>query len=831
MTDGQPTALRLHRALDPLFRTPPGWGWFAAVNHSDVGRRFLATAFLFFLFGGLLAMLIRAQLATPGSAFVGPDIYNQLFTMHGTVMMFLFAIPAIEGLALYLLPKVLGARDLAFPRLSAYGYWCYLLGGLIFIGSMAFAAAPDSGWFMYTPLSSRPYSPGINSDVWLIGVTFVEVSSVAGAIEIAATVLKVRAPGMALGRMPLLAWYLLVTAMMIIIGFPPLILGSILLEIERAFGWPFFDPTRGGDPILWQHLFWLFGHPEVYIIFLPAAGVLSTIIPVMARTTIVGYGWVVAAAIALGFLSFGLWVHHMFATGIPHLGVAFFSAASMLVVIPTGIQIFAWLATLVAGRPQMKLPMLYILGFFAIFVIGGLTGVMVAVVPFDWQAHDTHFIVAHLHYVLVGGFVFPVISGAYYWLPLITGRQRTFQLGKAAFWITFIGFNLTFLHMHLTGLLGMPRRIDSYADAFGWTGLNLVSSVGGFVSAIGFALIAIDLVMQFFSGGKAARNPWGAGSLEWAMMKPPPSYNFASLPLVDHREPLHRSPDLALSLARGEQFLGDVRHGWRETIGVDVLSGRADQIILLPGPTFLPLWTALATALFFGSLLAKLYLLALLGLAGVLALALCWAWQTGLTMDHGPLPIGLGQTAPPHAEAAEAPGFWGSRLTLLADGSLFASLLFGFAYLWTIAPGWPPPQWLAVHWPSAITGSVGLLIGWIASDRALGMTARGAKPWLALAIGGQLAGAAALLAIALLFAPAPASHAYGAVLHVLAAYGIVHSLLAAIITAFAALRISAGFVSARRTLDLRIAAQWQAFGAAAGVLILLTVHGTAALVQ
>jgi len=414
-------ALRRHRAFTRIWASDPGWkGWFTTVNHTDLGRMFLATAVLFFVIGGLLAMLIRAQLASPRSAFLGPDVYNQVFTMHGTIMMFLFAIPLFEGLAVYLLPKMLGSRDLAFPRLTAYGFWCYVFGSSMLIFALVAGVAPDSGWFMYPPLSSTIGSPGINSDFWLLGITFVEISAICAAVEITVTILKYRAPGMSLDKMPIFAWYALVVAVMILTAFPPLILGSLLLELERAFGMPFFQVDSGGDSLLWLHLFWLFGHPEVYIIFLPAAGAVSTILPVMARTTLFGYGWVVAATISLAVLSFGIWVHHMFTTGIPHMGLAFFSAASTLVAVPTAVQIFAWLGTLWRGRPELHMPMMWILAFFVTFVIGGLTGVMVAVVPFDWQVHDTHFVVAHLHYVLVGGFVFPMLAVAFHaWVSYV----------------------------------------------------------------------------------------------------------------------------------------------------------------------------------------------------------------------------------------------------------------------------------------------------------------------------------------------------------------------------------------------------------------------------
>ncbi|HSP25468.1 MAG TPA: cytochrome c oxidase subunit I, partial [Saliniramus sp.] len=568
METGSPppqSPIRLHKELSKIWDTKPGFGRLAAVNHTTIGLRFIVTSFVFFAIGGGLAMLIRAQIATSDSAFADAETYAQIFTMHGTVMMFLFAIPMLEGLAIYLLPKQLGARDLAFPRLTAFGYWCYLFGGTIIIVGMLLGYAPNSGWFMYTPLSSRTFSPGINSDIWLLGITFVEISAMCAAVEVIVTVLKIRAPGMSLDRMPILAWYLLVTMGMILVGFPPLILASVLLELERAFDMPFFDPARGGDPLLWQHLFWLFGHPEVYIIFLPAAGAISTILPVFARHELVGYRAIVVAIIALAFLSFGIWVHHMYAVGIPHMALAFFSAASGLVAIPTGVQIFAWIATLAQGRLRWDIPMLYLLGFFVVFVMGGMTGVMLALVPFNWQAHDTHFVVAHLHYVLFGGFVFPLLAAAYYWLPLVTGKATNQRLGVPAFWLIFIGFHLTFFMMHLTGLRGMPRRVHTYPPELGLDWLNLVSSIGGFIMTIGFALFVIDMILHVRYGRPFRRNEWKAATLEWALPKPPPAYAFASLPTVDDRADRLHPAAIANDLAAGRGYLGFVRHGWMET--------------------------------------------------------------------------------------------------------------------------------------------------------------------------------------------------------------------------------------------------------------------------
>src|SRR5262245_49136951 len=431
---GAGSALALHRQLAAIWATGPGFRRLAAVNHSVLGLRFMATAFVIFGIAGVLGMLTRVQLATAQSTFMDSETYNQVFTMHGTMMLFLFAVPMLEGIAVYLTPKILGTRDFAFPRLTAYGYWCFLFGGTIVTGSLVLGIAPNGGWFMYTPLSSNVYTPGVNADVWLLGVTFVEVSALTLAVEIVVSILKMRAPGMSLDQMPIFGWYMLVTALMMVVAFPPLILASTLLETERAFGLPFFDPTRGGDALLWQHLFWLFGHPDVYIIFLPMAGALSTIIPVFANRRLVGYRAVVVAIIALAFVSFGIWGHHMFTVGIPHLALAFFAAGSAIVAVPTAVQIFAWLATLAHGRPRWDVPFLSVFGLFLSLVGGGLAGAPLAVVPFDWQVHDTYFVVAHLHYVAGGAFAFPLLAALYYWLPHLTGRTAVHRLSVPAFW-------------------------------------------------------------------------------------------------------------------------------------------------------------------------------------------------------------------------------------------------------------------------------------------------------------------------------------------------------------------------------------------------------------
>ncbi|UNK40484.1 cytochrome c oxidase subunit I (plasmid) [Shinella sp. H4-D48] len=811
------SALRLHRELTEIWGTPPGWGRLQAVNHTVIGKRFMLTALVFFAIGGILAMLIRTQLATTQSAFLDAATYAQVFTMHGVVMMFLFAIPFFEGLAMYLLPKMLGSRDLAFPRMSAYGYWCYLFGGTFLVGALVTGVAPDGGWFMYTPLSSSTYSPGVNADVWLLGITFVEISALSAAVEILVSVLKLRAPGMSLTRMPIFAWYMLIVAGMMLIGFPPLILGSILLEAERAFGLPFFDPTRGGDPLLWQHLFWLFGHPEVYIIFLPAAGALSTIIPTLARRPLEGYEIVVAAVIALAFLSFGLWVHHMYTVGIPHVALSFFSAASGLAAVPTGVQIFAWLATLAHGKPRLSVPMLHIFGFMFVFVLGGLTGVMLAMVPFDWQAHDTHFVVAHLHYVLVGGFVFPMLAAAYYWLPHIFGRQAVQHLSHAAFWMIFIGFNLTFFAMHLTGLRGMPRRISTYPPEAGWETLNFISSMGGFIMTTGFALVALDLLLLAVFGKPFRRNPWQAGTLEWAMPTPPTAYAFASLPEISARADQLDPDRLGPMLASGQGYLGATRHGWMEVIGVDMVTGKPEQVVVLPKRTGLPLLTAIATGSFFALLLVKLYWLAPIALLIVAALFLLWTRDCGLKSDLADLPVGHGTNLPHHYQTEQPPSYWAMAFTLTADATLFASLLFGSLFLWLSAPNWPPESAIPIDVTTSLIAAAALVVA--AGFGRATFTGRTERNLCIVA----LAYGVALLALGYFLINThgeATQHAAMASIFAVKTYAILHIFVGLILSLFCLWRVRSGYVSVRRDLDLRLGRQWHLFTLTTGLIAL-----------
>jgi cytochrome c oxidase subunit I+III len=434
-------------------------------------------------------------------------------------MMFLFAVPIFEAFSIMILPEMVGARDLPFPRLSAFGFWSFVLGGVFLCGSILFDAAPRGGWFMYPPLTSA-YQPDIGADIWLLGFSFIEVAAIAAAVELIVGVLKCRAPGMRINLIPLYCWYLLVAAVMVLFAFPPLIAGSLLLEVERAFGWPFFDPSRGGDPLLWQHLFWIFGHPEVYIVLLPSVALVAMIVPTFARTPIVGYSWIVLAAVGTGFLSFGLWVHHMFTTGLPGITLALFSAASQAIAIPTGVQFFCFIATLLVGRVVRSVPVLFVIGGLATFVFGGLTGFMVALAPFDLQAHDTYFVVGHLHTVLIGGTIFPIVAGFYYFFPFATGRQLSERLGRIAFWLMLVGFNITFVPMHLTGLRGMVRRTFTYPADIGVSGLNLASSIGAAILAAGILVFVWDVLRPKKRKPYSPRNPWNAGTLEWLAEMP-----------------------------------------------------------------------------------------------------------------------------------------------------------------------------------------------------------------------------------------------------------------------------------------------------------------------
>lgn len=679
--------------LKAVWRSPLCWRVITEVNNTVIGYFYIATAFLFFLLAGILGLLIRLQLAVPGNDFLSPQTYNQIFTMHGTVMMFLFAVPAVEAVGILLLPQMLGARDLPFPRLGAFAFWAYFVGGLVFFCTLFFGTAPDGGWFMYPPLTGERFSPGIGADWWLLGIGFIEISAIAGAIEIIVGVLRTRAPGMTLTKMPIFAWTLLIFAGMIVFAFPAVILATILLELERAFGWPFFIAEKGGDPLLWQHLFWFFGHPEVYIIFLPAAGMVSMIVPTMARVPLVGYRLIVVALIAVGFFSFGLWVHHMFTTGIPARSLGFFSAASMAVAIPSSIQVFAWIATIAAGRLRITVPSLFVIGFLIIFTLGGLTGVMVAMVPFDRQAHDSYFVVAHLHYVLFGGMVFPLFAAIYYWAPAFSRRPLSERLGCWSFGLIFLGFNVAFLPMHVTGLIGMPRRVYTYPAGMGWDTLNLVSTLGAFMLAAGILVFLVDVISNIrLTTAEPAGNVWDAGSLEWL---PNHAFGTRSIPRVDSREPLWDRPKLAREVDAGGHYLPRTATGGRETIVTSPVEAEPQYVMRLTGPGYAHFAAAVFTAGFFLLLTVKAVVLAGLCGVGAIVAIMRWMWECDQA-PAGEIDIGGGVRLPSYASGPVSHSWWAMIVLMLVAAALYLSYLFSYLYLWTVAPQvWPGREQLS----------------------------------------------------------------------------------------------------------------------------------------
>ena len=605
---------REREALERTWRSHRGLvGWLAEVNHTKIAKRYVVTAFVFFVLGGIEAALMRIQLARPENDFIGPDLYNQIFTMHGTTMMFLFAVPMMTAIGLYLVPLQVGTRNIAFPRLNAFGYYTYLGGGLLLYGGFLLNIGPDTGWFSYVPLAGPEYSPGKRVDIWAQSVTFTEIAALVTAVELIVTIFKQRAPGMTLNRIPLFVWAMLVTAFMIVFAMPSVATASIFLAMDRLVSTHFFNPAEGGDALLWQHLFWFFGHPEVYIIFIPALGVVSSIIAVFTRREVVGYPVMVLALVATGFLAFGLWVHHMFAAPVPELGQSFFTAASTVIAIPTGVQIFCWIATLWSGRPRFDTPLLFVLGFIFLAVIGGLTGVMIASVPFDRQVHDTYFIVAHFHYTLIGGAVFPLWGAFYFWFPKVTGRMLGERAGKLNFWLFFIGMNLTFFPMHQLGFLGMPRRVYTYLEGMGWGALNLVASIGAAIIAVSMIVFLGNVIHSLRRGRVAGPDPWGADTLEWATSSPPPDYNFQHVPVVQGRAALWaRTPD--------EPAVTGLRSDVREVLVTSVMDAEPIYRHKHPGPSLAPLAMAIG-----------------IGVGLVVAIFTPWGLPLGIVLGFGAL--------------------------------------------------------------------------------------------------------------------------------------------------------------------------------------------------
>lgn len=637
MIDSAPTPevpSPLERDLAAIWATAPGLrGWFSTVDHKEIGKRYIVTALVFLFIGGIEALVMRAQLAGPNQTLLTPTEYNQLFTMHGVTMIFLYALPMLSGFSNYLWPLLLGSRDMAFPRLNAFSYWVYLASGIFIYSTFLFGQAPNAGWFNYVPLTGRTYDPSINIDVYALGLIFLGISTTVGAVNFIVSLMRTRAPGMSINRMPILVWGTLTASIANLFAVPALSAACLLLWLDRQFGMHFFDIAGGGQPILWQHLFWVFGHPWVYALVLPAMGIVSDALPTFCRRPLVGYTMVALATVTTMIVGFGVWVHHMFATGLPGLALSFFGAASMVIAIPSAVSVFAWLGTIWIGRPVFKTPFYYFAGFILLFVIGGVSGFMTAAVPLDWQLTDTYFVVAHLHYVLLGINVFPVIGGLYYWYPKMTGRIADERLGKIGFWVSFIGFNIAFLPMHLAGLRGMPRRIYTYPANMGWDLPNLLTSAGSVILAAGFLITLYNLWISRKHGALAGPNPWDAATLEWSVPSPPPAYNFARLPIVASRHPLWEER-LDHVAARSTLATDIVLDDGRQTVATTVLDAEADAILRMPGDSLTPALLAGALLVVFFALLFTTWWLAAVAVLGSVIVLAVW----------------LAPIAPPHPE-------------------------------------------------------------------------------------------------------------------------------------------------------------------------------------
>ena len=623
------------------------WSWITTVDHKRIGILYFWTSFFFFLVGGLEALLVRTQLAVPNNTFLSADWYNQLFTMHAVTMVFLALMPLTAAFFNYIVPLQIGARDVAFPRLNALSYWIYLFGGLFTMLSLPLAAMPNAGWFAYANLTTLPYSPGLNQDFYVLGLQVLGLSSLLSSINFIVTILNLRAPGMRLMRMPIFTWMTLVTAVLLATAMGILTVALTQLMFDRFFGTAFYDVSKGGDPLLWQHLFWMFGHPEVYILILPIFGMISEVIPTFSRKPLFGYNVMVFSGILIGWLGWGVWSHHMFATGLGPIADSFFAVSTMLIAIPTGIKIFNWLGTLWGGSIRFTSAMLFALAFIAMFTVGGISGVMHAAAPADLQQTDTYFVVAHIHYVFFGGTVLGLFAGIYYWFPKMFGRLLDERLGQVHFWGTLIGMNLTFFPMHFLGLYGMPRRIFTYADGLGFNTMNLVETIGSYLLGAATLVLAANLLLSLRRGRLAGPNPWGAATLEWAIPSPPPVYNFREIPVVHSRLPLWEAD---ATLREG------IPHGRAEETHEDVtLAGTKvgdmpypsdenkmsahDLGIHLPPPSRWPIVLAFCITLAFGAMIFRhvssqsvlhyLWLLSPLGGLGVIASIYAWAFEPG----------------------------------------------------------------------------------------------------------------------------------------------------------------------------------------------------------
>ena len=612
----------IEQRLQELWETPKTlYGKLATVDHKEIGWRYIVTAMVFMVIGGIEALIMRLQLAGPNGHLLGPETYNQFYTMHGTTMIYWYAFPILAGFGNYLVPLMIGARDMALPRVNAFSYWTFLFSGLFLYASLLLNNAPHAGWFAFAPYTLTQYSPGLGMDFFALSIVLLSISTTAGAINFLVTIFQLRAPGMTISKMPLFMYSSITTYFSVVFSLPALTAALLFLELERKWGFPFYNTALGGHTLLWQQLFWFFGHPWVYIIFIPATGMISMMVPAFARYPIVGYPYIAMATILTGFVGFGVWLHHMFAVGAPQMSMTVFSAASMMISVFTAIQIFAWIATLWKGRPVMSAALLFVLGFIALLVIGGLNGVVTAVIPVDWQLTQTYWLPAHIHYVIIGGNLFPVFAAFYFWMPKITGRMMNETAGKWSFWLMFIGMNVAFFPMQLLGIIGMPRRIYTYLPNLGFSDLNYVATIGAFILGLGIAISIVNFFVSSRAGAIAGKNPWNADGLEWSIDSPPKPYSFVRIPTVVSRHPLWDDHDEYYDPNDERVFDQD-----RFTLSTTWRDAEPVSLARMPEDTITPLLLALTISLtFIGILLTNLWIT----LAGVIlsfAAEAAWLW-------------------------------------------------------------------------------------------------------------------------------------------------------------------------------------------------------------
>jgi cytochrome c oxidase subunit I+III len=774
------------------------WHWLCAVDHRSIGLRYLATALLFLLAAGVLALLMRVQLAVPDAALLQGRTYSQLFTLHGVGMVYLFAIPVVQALAICLVPAMLGARDLPFPRLTAFAYWTYALGGLVLFATLLSDSAPDGGWLMAPPLSSYRHSPALNVDFWLFGVALLAMSALAVAVALSVSILRTRAPRMSLQRMPIYAWSILVAMPMLALAGAPMLVAAGLLALERAWRWPFFIVEKGGDALLWEHLLRLSGPVGVCAVLLPAAGLVSTMLPALARARLAGHRWIVVALTATAAVGAMLWSYQVSTATLPHLALGLLPALAAAIAIPGSVHLSAWLATISRGRLRADVPSLFILGFLFTMTVSAVAALMLAVPPIDRQAQDSYFAVAQLHYFAVGVLLFPLWAAVYFWGAAVSRRPLSVTLGRCAFGLMFVGLHLAFLPMYLLGLAGMPRRVYTYAAGLGWDTLNLTASLGAAVIALGVCVVLLDLLLHLRPAARIDADPWSAPGLEWL---PRHRLGTASIPEVRSRYPLWDQSGLREEVERGLHFLPATAACTRQTLVTSARAARPDYVLVLPGPSALPLGTAVCCVVLLLLLVLDRPVPAAATAVLLLTTVFAWLWRTDRPVPSDMIDAGSGRTLPAYRTGPRAHSWWAMSALLLLDAAGFLSLASAYVYLWsTGGQAWPPlEQPLPI-----LTSGVGAVVLWVTSSAfvAYAGSALQQRSRVLLSMTAALVLNLAALALTaygfLSVGLDPRMHAYAAIVGALLAYQALHAVLVVMMVAYVGARVRARLLDARR---------------------------------